>query len=81
MAGYYKVFFFQSREIPGIKIFHYCGGLNFATRSHFKSELYRLVGINPQKELAHRQKLERRSRTSSWVNSRPEEARVRTEGN
>jgi hypothetical protein len=75
------VFFFQSREVPGIKIFHYCGGLNFATRSHFKTELYRLVGINPQKELAHREKLERRSRTSSLVNSRPGETKVRTEGN
>jgi hypothetical protein len=74
------VFFFQSREIPGIKIFHYCGGLNFATRSHFKTELYRLVGINPQKELAQRKK-EEKHHPSSWVNSKPEKARVRTKGN
>ncbi|XP_021939110.1 solute carrier family 26 member 10 isoform X2 [Zootermopsis nevadensis] len=65
----------QAHEVIGIKIFHYCGGLNFATRSHFKTELYRLVGINPQKELAHREKLERRSRTSSRVDGRPDEAR------
>jgi hypothetical protein len=81
MKGCYKVSFFQSREVPGIKIFHYCGGLNFATRSHFRTELYRLVGINPEKELVHRQKLERRSKTSNWVNSRPEETKVRAEGN
>lgn len=65
----------ESREVPGIKIFHYCGGLNFATRSHFKNELYRLVGINPQTELACMNKLERRSQTSSWVNSSTEEAK------
>jgi hypothetical protein len=75
----YKILFFQSREVPGIKIFHYCGGLNFATRSHFKNELYRLVGINPQAELTRMNKLASNSRPSSWANSRPEETRVRRE--
>ncbi|GFG31126.1 hypothetical protein Cfor_12776, partial [Coptotermes formosanus] len=63
----------EAREVPGIKIFHYCGGLNFATRSHFKTELYRLVGINPQKELVRKNKMER-SQTSSLAKSQPEEA-------
>lgn len=44
-------------EIQGIKIFHYCGTLNFANNSHFKSIVYRLVGIRPQKILKHRKKL------------------------
>lgn len=37
-----------TKEIEGIKIFHYCGSLNFANSDHFKSEVYRLIGINPQ---------------------------------
>jgi solute carrier family 26 protein len=74
------VFFFQAREVPGIKIFHYCGGLNFATRNHFKTELYQFVGINPQKELVQKNKIER-SRTQSLAKSQPEEATVRGEGN
>jgi len=74
------VFFFQAQEIPGIKIFHYCGGLNFATRNHFKTELYRCVGINPQKELVRKNKIER-SQTQSLVKSQPEEVIVRKEGN
>lgn len=41
--------YFQAVEIPGIKIFHYCGTLNFANINHFKSELYKLIGINPKK--------------------------------
>ncbi|XP_044259438.1 pendrin-like isoform X2 [Tribolium madens] len=44
-------------EIPGIKIFQYCGGINFATRNIFRSELLRLVEINPQKELEYRKKM------------------------
>jgi hypothetical protein len=48
---------FQAVEIPGLKIFQYCGGINFATRNTFKAELLRLVDINPQKELIYRTKL------------------------
>ncbi|XP_076677233.1 prestin isoform X2 [Andrena cerasifolii] len=44
-------------EIPGIKIFHYCGTLNFANCNHFKSELYKLVGVNPLKVIDRRIKL------------------------
>ncbi|XP_076165070.1 prestin isoform X2 [Ptiloglossa arizonensis] len=47
-------------EIPGLKIFHYCGTLNFANCNHFKSKLYKLVGINPQKVIEHRIKLKER---------------------
>lgn len=44
-------------EIPGLKIFNYCGTLNFANNNHFKCELYKLVGVNPRKLTKHRNKL------------------------
>ncbi|KAK5650562.1 hypothetical protein RI129_001591 [Pyrocoelia pectoralis] len=43
--------------LNGIKLFHYSGGLSFALRNTFKLELYRLVGIHPQKELRIRRKI------------------------
>lgn len=45
------------RELRGIKIFHYQGGINFASRTFFKSELYEQISLNPQKELVWRKKL------------------------
>lgn len=42
----YKV----AAEIPLVKIFHYCGSVNFASRSAFKSELCRLIGLNLARE-------------------------------
>ncbi|XP_030746136.1 prestin-like [Sitophilus oryzae] len=47
----------SAKEIDGIKIFHYSGGINFATKTIFKDDLIRLVGINPQKEVVYRAKL------------------------
>ncbi|XP_020283272.1 solute carrier family 26 member 6 isoform X2 [Pseudomyrmex gracilis] len=44
-------------EIPGIKIFHYCGTLNFANNNHFKSTVYTLVGVCPQKIVKLRKQL------------------------
>lgn len=38
-------------EIPKIKIFHYCGSLNFASRNSFKSELLSLIKLDVVKEL------------------------------
>lgn len=52
-----RTFSLQTVQIPGIKIFHYCGGVNFASRKFFQSELYRLIGFQPQKELALRKRL------------------------
>ncbi|XP_018335146.1 solute carrier family 26 member 6-like [Agrilus planipennis] len=46
-------------EVPGIKIFHYRGGINFASKNTFRSELFRIVGVDPQKELIIRKKLEK----------------------
>lgn len=39
-------FFLQAQEIESIKICHYCGSLNFASRSNFKSEVLSLVAID-----------------------------------
>ncbi|CAH0696737.1 unnamed protein product [Spodoptera exigua] len=33
-----------AEELPGIKIFHYCGGLNFATKNLFREKLFRKIG-------------------------------------
>ncbi|KAL6264121.1 hypothetical protein P5V15_004199 [Pogonomyrmex californicus] len=44
-------------EIQGIKIFHYCGTLNFANNNYFKSVVYKLVGVCPQKLMKYKKKL------------------------
>ncbi|XP_056632709.1 sulfate transporter-like [Diorhabda sublineata] len=46
-------------EIVGIKIFHYCGSLNFVTRTTFRNQLYKLIELNPQKEKILRTKLDK----------------------
>lgn len=47
----------QTVEIPGIQMFHYCGGLNFATKLNFRKEVFKAAGVVPQEELARRLKL------------------------
>lgn len=42
-----------AEELPGIKIFHYCGGLNFATKNLFRSKLFRKIGYLKPTETAH----------------------------
>ncbi|XP_011862989.1 PREDICTED: solute carrier family 26 member 10-like isoform X2 [Vollenhovia emeryi] len=37
-------------EIPGIKIFHYSGSLNFASKQYFREEVYKVAELIPQKE-------------------------------
>ncbi|XP_022902942.2 prestin-like isoform X1 [Onthophagus taurus] len=39
------------KEIEKIKIFHYCGSLNFATKHTFKNHLSRKIGFNPNELL------------------------------
>lgn len=48
-----KIFYsnFQAVEIESIKIFHYCGSLNFASRLLFKSELCTLIELDPTVEI------------------------------
>lgn len=46
--------FRQAEEIDSIKIFHFSGVLNFATRSTFKTELCSLLGIDLAKEIRNR---------------------------
>ncbi|XP_020300583.1 solute carrier family 26 member 10-like isoform X1 [Pseudomyrmex gracilis] len=38
-------------EVPGIKIVHYSGSLNFASRQYFREEVYKIAELVPQKEL------------------------------
>ncbi|XP_057664132.1 sulfate transporter-like isoform X1 [Diorhabda carinulata] len=46
-------------DIRGIKIFHYCGGMNFASKNIYKNNLYDKIGMNPQRELIYRRKLDK----------------------
>ncbi|XP_059607862.1 solute carrier family 26 member 10-like isoform X2 [Phlebotomus argentipes] len=36
-------------EVPNVKIFHYCGSLNFASRDQFRKLLYKLTGLKGRK--------------------------------
>ncbi|XP_015122144.1 solute carrier family 26 member 10 isoform X1 [Diachasma alloeum] len=45
-------------ELPGIVMFHYCGGLNFASKFHFRKEVFKATGVNPQLELNRILKME-----------------------
>ncbi|XP_050446727.1 sulfate transporter-like isoform X4 [Cataglyphis hispanica] len=47
----------QTVEIPGIKIFHYSGSLNFASRQYFREEVYKIAELVPRKELNRRLKV------------------------
>ncbi|XP_062558686.1 solute carrier family 26 member 10-like [Armigeres subalbatus] len=38
-------------DIPGIKIFHFCGSLNFASRTSFKTRLCETLGLNLTQEI------------------------------
>lgn len=38
----------QTEEIPNVKIFHYAGCLNFASREFFKKSLYKLIQFEPK---------------------------------
>lgn len=37
------------RQVPGVNIFRYCGGLNFATKATFKELLWKKVGFDATK--------------------------------
>lgn len=58
------MFSFQTEEILGIKIFHYSGGLSFASKDAFRQLLFRRVGFDPNSVLRKRLSLED-SRSSS----------------
>lgn len=42
-----------AEELPGIKIFHYCGGLNFASKNLFRSTLFRKIGYMKPAVVSH----------------------------
>lgn len=48
--------FERAIEIPFVKIFHYAGSINFATKASFKNRLCNKLGINLLKELKYMDK-------------------------
>lgn len=46
--------FVRAIEIPMIKIYRYCGTINFATKSSFKNQLCKKIEINLMQELNNR---------------------------
>ncbi|XP_015514317.1 solute carrier family 26 member 6-like isoform X1 [Neodiprion virginianus] len=61
-------------ELCGIKIFHYCGGLNFANSGHLKSELFKLVGVVPREVVEERRKLTKKGLYPDPLGSEDKEA-------
>ncbi|XP_047349970.1 solute carrier family 26 member 10-like [Vespa velutina] len=61
-------------EIAGIKIFHYSGSLNFASRQHFCEKVYKLTEVIPRKELMkkHSKKIVEDERTEEIKYSNPD---------
>ncbi|CAH2052661.1 unnamed protein product, partial [Iphiclides podalirius] len=55
-----------AEEIPGIKIFHYCGGLNFATKNLFRSTLFRKIGYLKGAETSPDEDNLTRSESCEW---------------
>lgn len=48
---------FQTTEVPGLKIIHFVGGLNFASRDSFKELFVQKIGMDPAAILRKRTKL------------------------
>ena len=48
--------FEKAIEIPFVKIFHYAGSINFATKASFKNRLCSKLGVNLLKELKYADK-------------------------
>lgn len=59
----------QTVELPGIVMFHYCGGLNFASKLHFRKEVLKAAGVNPQMELTRMLTGESQHRASENMNN------------
>ena len=65
----------------GIKIFHYQGGINFASRNYFKDDLYDMVGIDPQKQFIYKRKLSKLGRMIKCVSMNISKNRIRAKEN
>ncbi|RVE47908.1 hypothetical protein evm_007422 [Chilo suppressalis] len=56
-----------AEELPGIKIFHYCGGLNFATKNLFRATLFRKIGyLKPSEPLPDEDNNLTKSESYEW---------------
>lgn len=59
--------FEKAIEIPFVKIFHYSGSINFATKASFKNRLCNVLGINLLKELKHAGKRSESSKGKTFI--------------
>lgn len=59
--------FDKAIQIPNLKIFHYCGVLNFATKTTFKNALCDILRINITKELKYMNQLKTSTDTKTTV--------------
>lgn len=59
--------FEKAVEIPFVKIFHYSGGINFATKASFRNRLSKRLGINLLKELKHFDKKTGKSKGKTFI--------------
>ena len=59
--------FDKAIQIPNIKIFHYCGVLNFATKTSFKNRLCDILHINITKELKYMNQLKTSTDTKTTL--------------
>jgi len=55
------------KELFDVKVFHYQGSINFASKNLFKSELYSAIDIHPQKELVLKKKYEKLSSSEEFL--------------
>lgn len=61
--------FEKAIEIPFVKIFHYSGSINFATKASFRNRLCNKLGINLLKEMKYAGKAISRTKSKAFVSS------------
>lgn len=61
--------FEKATEIPFVKIFHYCGSINFATKASFRNRLCNKLGLNLLKELKYADKNISKSNGKTFVSN------------
>lgn len=61
--------FEKAIEIPFVKIFHYSGSINFATKASFRNRLCNKLGINLLKEMKYYGKSMSETKSKAFVSS------------
>ncbi|XP_012279531.1 solute carrier family 26 member 10 isoform X2 [Orussus abietinus] len=54
-------------DVPGVRILRYCGSLNFASKTHFRKEVYKTMGFNALTELENRRKTHMKETSSAKI--------------